>query len=596
MIYKPTELGLQPEQDDVLARATEVLRESAADGPPLRCIARAEAIADEMPRGTAKGWVIGRRLSIVKLAASFVLGCLAVVGIVLLERPGTVAFADVVSAMNGAHSYTGVLRVNGQGQSEGKGMQFKISRKGMAMRIEGNDGLDIINQEDGKTLMIFPSRHVIRFVRMPQLQLDLYGVIRNYHTGADKPLGEKTINGQKVQGFLVTQDDEDWILWVDPKTKLPVQVDRGPYTLTDLRYDVPLNDALFDTTVPKGYVDESEETNSWNQNRYAGRVMDEAGQPIAGVDVLVTDFNYSSGRVLDFVVDQGKTDANGKFSIDGTESMRGTAGMFDDDSVQIEFRHPNYVYAKLEDVHLLPPEQRMDFAVRLRTGQKISGRVVDESGRGVAGALVETVFAKPASVVYPDLWTGYRKAVLSDQNGIFELRGLVSTIEHLQVLKRGGAGEQMLVGSSDTGMASTTQPVSVVVRPLVRPGMKVHELLGMKLVDVDAQMSQELAEVLPGGIVVIDPGTKLAFFPRGKLEQGDRFWMVGQQRVNNFDEFARALATECETKNEWGMMGPHVRVVFDHADVTGAWSSTEMMKLNAADLAEIEKAAHNIGK
>jgi hypothetical protein len=44
------------------------------------------------------------------------------------------------------------------------------------------------------------------------------------------------------------------------------------------------------------------------------------------------------------------------------------------------------------------------------------------------------------------------------------------------------------------------------------------------------------------------------------------------------------------------MMGPHVRVVFDHADVTGAWSSTEMMKLNAADLAEIEKAAHNIGK
>jgi hypothetical protein len=238
----------------------------------------------------------------------------------------------------------------------------------------------------------------------------------------------------------------------------------------------------------------------------------------------------------------------------------------------------------------------MDFAVRLRTGQKISGRVVDESGRGVAGALVETVFAKPASVVYPDLWTGYRKAVLSDQNGIFELRGLVSTIEHLQVLKRGGAGEQMLVGSSDTGMASTTQPVSVVVRPLVRPGMKVHELLGMKLVDVDAQMSQELAEVLPGGIVVIDPGTKLAFFPRGKLEQGDRFWMVGQQRVNNFDEFARALATECETKNEWGMMGPHVRVVFDHADVTGAWSSTEMMKLNAADLAEIEKAAHNIGK
>jgi hypothetical protein len=524
-------------------------------------------------------------------AASFVLGGLAVAAIVLLERPGTVAFADVVSAMNGAHSYTAVLRVDDQ-KGDSKGMQFKISGKGMNMRIEGDKELDVINQENGKTLLVFPSRHVLRFVRMPQLQLDLYGVIRNYHTGADKPMGEKTINGQKVQGFQVTQDDEDWVLWVDPKTKLPVQVDRGPYTLTDLRYDVPLNDALFDTTVPPGYVDESNQANNWNQNKYAGQVTDEAGEPIAGVDVLVTDLHYSDGRIGSFEVDRGKTDANGKFLIDGAESMRGSAGMFDDDPVRIEFSHPDYVYAKLEDMHLLPPEQRLNFVVRMRTGQKISGRVVDESGRSVAGALVETVFAKPTTggVVYPDLRFDYRKAALSDQNGNFELRGLVSAVERLQVFKGGGAGAQMLIGSSDTGMAATTQPVSVVVRPLVRPGMKVHELLGMKLVDVDAQMSQELAEVLPGGIMVIDPGTNVALLSHGKLEQGNLFWMVGEQRVKDFDEFARALAKECEPQNKWGMTDFHVRVVFDNADVTGAWSGTEMMKLNAADLVEIEKA------
>jgi hypothetical protein len=604
MILKPTELGPTPEDSDLLARATEALRDTAADGPDSQWILRAQRIADDMmretPEGRDRGWVVGRRLGMLKLsAASFVLGGLVVAAIVLLQRPGTVAFADVVSAMNAAHSYTAVLRVDDQKGGGGKGMQFKISGKGMNMRIEGDKELDVINQENGKTLLIFPSRHVTRFVRMPQLQLDLYGVIRNYHTGADKPMGEKMINGQKVQGFEVMQDDEDWILWVDPKTKLPVEVDRGPYTLTDLRYDVPLNDALFDTTMPPGYVDESQQADSWNQNKYGGRVTDEAGRPIAGVNVTVTDLNYASGGVRSFEVERGKTDANGKFLIDGTESMRGCGGVFDDDSIEIEFRHPDYVYGRLEDVHLLPPEQRLNFVVRMRTGRTIFGRVVDESGRGVAGALVETVFGKPSSsgLDNTDFQTDFRKAVLSDGKGNFELRGLVSVMCRLEAVGHGGAGSEILVGDAEFGTwAATTRPASVMVRPFVRPGMKMHELLRMKLVDVDAQMSPELAQVHPGGIMVIDPGTNVALLSLGKLEPGNVFWMVGQQRVSSFDEFARALATECEAKRKSGMTDFRVRVVFDHANVDGAWGMTDMMKLNAADLAEIEKATQTKNK
>jgi hypothetical protein len=96
--------------------------------------------------------------------------------------------------------------------------------------------------------------------------------------------------------------------------------------------------------------------------------------------------------------------------------------------------------------------------------------------------------------------------------------------------------------------------------------------------------------------MVIDPGTNVALLSLGKLEPGNVFWMVGQQRVSSFDEFARALATECEAKRKSGMTDFRVRVVFDHANVDGAWGMTDMMKLNAADLAEIEKATQTKNK
>ena len=174
---------------------------------------------------------------------------------------------------------------------------------------------------------------------------------------------------------------ETLILWVDPVTRLPVQVETGPYTMTDLHFDVPLEDVLFDTNVPAGYnLAAAEKPDSWDLLKFSGQVVDERGKPIAGVEVEATDrIDTISPGGYGFGGGSDKSDKDGRFNIDAGDQ----AYNLHDDPIRLEFRHPDFLYARLEDMRLLPPEQRLDLHVRLRDGQSVSGTVVDSQGRPI---------------------------------------------------------------------------------------------------------------------------------------------------------------------------------------------------------------------
>jgi hypothetical protein len=106
----------------------------------------------------------------------------------------------------------------------------------------------------------------------PDPLLDIYELIRHVPTDRAKKLDEKTINGKRAVGFLVEQDDSErnskWrhTWWVDPATKLPVQLEiswgggeatdnRLAKVVSDIVFDAPLDPALFSIDVPPGYVD-----------------------------------------------------------------------------------------------------------------------------------------------------------------------------------------------------------------------------------------------------------------------------------------------------------------------------------------------------
>lgn len=105
----------------------------------------------------------------------------------------------------------------------------------------------------------------------PLAQTDIFQLILNVPTDKAKQLPEKKIGDKQVVGFQVDQQvthkdvKVDWhhTWWVDPKTKLPVQLEirydtphaESETTISDIIFDAPLDAALFSTEMPAGYLD-----------------------------------------------------------------------------------------------------------------------------------------------------------------------------------------------------------------------------------------------------------------------------------------------------------------------------------------------------
>ena len=82
------------------------------------------------------------------------------------------------------------------------------------------------------------------------------GLKKDFHDEAEENLGEMEISGRKAVGFRIVKDNKEIIVWADPDTALPIQIeskaDDGTetLTLTNITFGVELDDQLFDMTVP----------------------------------------------------------------------------------------------------------------------------------------------------------------------------------------------------------------------------------------------------------------------------------------------------------------------------------------------------------
>ncbi len=96
--------------------------------------------------------------------------------------------------------------------------------------------------------------------------LDLYGLVEEAGHIAAHYMGESTVDGKKV--FVIgwapatpwsDQRVGTWMFWIDPQTQLPVrmEVHYSPsisLALTNIRFNVPLSDSLFDLSAPANYA------------------------------------------------------------------------------------------------------------------------------------------------------------------------------------------------------------------------------------------------------------------------------------------------------------------------------------------------------
>src|SRR5204862_5698744 len=110
----------------------------------------------------------------------------------------------------------------------------------------------------------------------------------------------------------------------------------------------------------------------------------------------------------------------------------------------------------------LPPPQRNDLTITLREGRALSGTVLDQAGRPVVAATVQTVFGRRGHAADHDIRIDYRKATLTDGKGAFELRGLPNAVADVYVRKTDGSGP-ILCGHAEVELRSAAKGAAKIV-------------------------------------------------------------------------------------------------------------------------------------
>jgi len=267
-----------------------------------------------------------------------------------------------------------------------------------------------------------------------------------------KKLGKERIGGRLSVGFRLTAPNEEsgllqYRIWTDPETRLPIRIDFTGYTpdgqrleqvMTDIVFDEPLDDALFDFE-SGGFEIIHEASLNRQEERAQGTVE---GRPVGtepvqrgltepeSVGIEKAEPNTPSGEgsaapepegtVTGVVIDKSTrlpiggamvsvsekeavvTDSEGRF-----ELVCGTSS-----SVACVYAiAPGYavdrVYVQLRE------RTASEVAIELAQGSRLVGRVIDPAEQSIEGAEVGAVFLPPGT-----------QSVTTDADGRFEIEGL----------------------------------------------------------------------------------------------------------------------------------------------------------------------------
>jgi len=227
-------------------------------------------------------WRTIMKSPITKLAAAAAIIIVVLIGIHQFGG-STPAFAEVVRPFLTAHTATFKMTMEVEGVPPQKFDCMYAEPARMRQTAQDNRAVVISDFQLGRIVTLLPAQKramVIEMENMPDedhSKFNMFREIRKHLQEAQDTedetvqfLGEKEIDGLTVIGYHVQKPAVDITVWADPQTKLPVEMTNtsGPttYTMTDIVFDVELDESLFNLEVPDGYtvrtmqVDASEPT------------------------------------------------------------------------------------------------------------------------------------------------------------------------------------------------------------------------------------------------------------------------------------------------------------------------------------------------
>lgn len=199
--------------------------------------------------------------SIVALVALLLLVITGVIG----QTNSSLAFTEVARQV----AATKTLRAVVIFPTDGRAKLFVADTR---RRLEGEGTITIANPSTGRRVQLDTKRKLAYRIGQPGMGVafDFYGTFRNLAAAASTPIEEFVDKaGQRYPGFsgktsLSLGGGKTWDVevkvWSNPKTKLPVRLEIKPseypkqtMVVEQLEFDVSLDDAIFDMTIPKDY-------------------------------------------------------------------------------------------------------------------------------------------------------------------------------------------------------------------------------------------------------------------------------------------------------------------------------------------------------
>ncbi len=261
--------NLGQDKEGLVDDAVRAIREiRVPQGPPAEVVARVLAAGNREQSKFIKGR-FNKMNRIMKIAAAIliVVGIGAGIGLFTQGNGGaSVAWAQVVEQINNYTKYKCRQRVVRQQGPEYPTMQvYHLNLSQRRQELENGD-IHIIDMRgtDAITVELHPDKKKATVTKLigigPRKDPHIIEMVKRFEQESTEKLGTKEKDGRILHGFRHRPNKyNDFTVWVDPKTKLPVEIElvhlQAGQTifLDEFEFDFELDPSAFSTKVPDGY-------------------------------------------------------------------------------------------------------------------------------------------------------------------------------------------------------------------------------------------------------------------------------------------------------------------------------------------------------
>jgi hypothetical protein len=203
---------------------------------------------------------------ITKIAAAAAIIIAVSVGIHFLGDGTSVAWSQVVEQISSHTKYKCRQRVVRQQGPQVPTMQvYHLNLQQRRQEVE-DGSIHIIDMrgENAITVELYPDQKKAIVTTLlgfgPKQDPDIIDMVKRFEQESTERLGTKKIDGKILQGFRHKPNQyNDFTVWVDPATKLPVEIELQHPTagqtiyMDQFEFDFDLDESAFSTDIPDGY-------------------------------------------------------------------------------------------------------------------------------------------------------------------------------------------------------------------------------------------------------------------------------------------------------------------------------------------------------